>query len=87
MLQEQALPVAYQHYATLYNDWCELGDVAYHPLWSQQPQLGPLSEKPSAPIELALTLGLAFNGQNHTIQQQLDDGSIAIPVSAFKKKD
>lgn len=86
MLQEQHVSIAYNHYETLFEDWCVLGREGSHPLWLNAPKSKALATKPNEPVNLDLTLGLVYNGQDHTIQQQLDDGSIAIPVTALKKK-
>ena len=86
MLQEQTLSIAYNHYETLFEDWRVLGDDDHHPLWIHAPHITTPVTKVNDPIDLDLTLGLVYNGQDHTIQQQLDDGAIAIPLAALRKK-
>lgn len=90
MLQGQTLSIQYKKRETILDDWLSFGDVASHPLWPVAPMLPPtdqkLTEPLTAPVQYDITVGLVYNGPDRTVQQQFDDGSIAIPVNQIKKK-
>ena len=88
MLQGQSLPIDYHKRTTIFEDWSCLGHVASHPLWQVEPKPDP--DLMQAPIKntivFDITVGLVYNGPDRTVQQQFDDGTVAIPVNQIKKK-
>ena len=88
MLQGQSLSIQYHKRQTVLEDWLGLGDVTTHPLWEAKPVPNP--DTMTMPLEQNLTfditVGLVYNGPDRTVQQQFDDGTIAIPVNQIKKR-
>ena len=88
MLQGQPLPIQYHKRQTVYEDWMGLGDVASHPLWQVKPipNPGTMATPLSHNVTFDITVGLVYNGPDRTVQQQFDDGTIAIPLNQIKKR-
>lgn len=88
MLQGQSLPIEYHKRSTILEDWLSFGDIKSHPLLPIKPNIDPdlMLEPLNTPIVYDLTVGLIYNGPDRTVQQQYDDGSVAIPVNQIKKK-
>lgn len=88
MLQGQPLTIQYHKRQTAFEDWVTLGNAECHPLWPAQPviQAEMLQTPLHDPVALDITVGLVYNGADRTVQQQYDDGTIAIPVNQIKKR-
>ena len=89
MLQGQSLPIQYHKRVTVLEDWLAFGEIASHPLLTVKliPDHDLLQTSLDEPVVFDITVGLVYNGPNRTVQQQFDDGSIAIPVNQIKKRN
>ncbi len=89
MVQSQKLIIKYQSTRQLVKDLMGLSVGPYHPL-IQDTSLVPKEikhQKLKDPVELEINIALAYNSSDSQVQYELDDTSVAIPLSQIKKRD